>query len=141
MAKHGSTLGGTPMACRLGCEFLSVMEDEDILARTRATGEQLRKRLEGIASEFKEILEIRGAGLMWGVEMSVPARPIAEEGLRRGVMFNVVQGNVLRFLSPLILSVAQVDQAMDVLEGVMNTLFTRKTIQAPAEERQVAHVA
>ena len=141
MAKHGSTLGGTPLACRLGCEFLSVMEDEDVLARTRAAGEQLRKRLEGIASEFKEILEIRGAGLMWGVEMSVPARPIAEEGLRRGVMFNVVQGNVLRFLSPLILSVAQVDQAMDVLDDVMNALFTRKTIQPPAEERQVAHVA
>jgi acetylornithine/N-succinyldiaminopimelate aminotransferase len=137
MAKHGSTLGGTPMACRLGIEFLSIMEDEDILTRTRVAGQRLRTRLEQIASDFKEVLEIRGSGLMWGVELSVPARPIAEEGLRRGVLFNVVQGNVLRFLPPLVLTAAQVDQAMDILEDVMGALFVRRE----TEIHQTANVA
>ena len=135
MAKHGSTLGGTPLACRLGCEFLDVMEEENVLANARAAGVRLGQRLATLAGHFDEILEIRGAGLMYGVEMSIPARPIAEEGLRRGVMFNVVQGNVLRFLPPLILTVAQVDHAMDLLEEVMSHLFVK------AEERQVAQVA
>jgi acetylornithine/N-succinyldiaminopimelate aminotransferase len=137
MAKHGSTLGGTPMACRLGIEFLSIMEDEDILTRTRVAGQRLRTRLEQIASDFKEVLEIRGSGLMWGVELSVPARPIAEEGLRRGVLFNVVQGNILRFLPPLVLTAAQVDQAMDILEDVMDALFVRRE----TEIHQTANVA
>ena len=131
MAKHGSTLGGTPLACRLGCEFLEVMVDEKVLENARAAGTRLGERLLKFAEEYDEILEVRGAGLMWGVEMSVQARPIAEEGLRRGVMFNVVQGNVLRFLPPLILSPAQVDEAMDVLETVLAEMFAGKRADEP----------
>jgi acetylornithine aminotransferase/acetylornithine/N-succinyldiaminopimelate aminotransferase len=129
MAKHGSTLGGTPLGCRLGVEFLTVMEDEGILAKARKTGARLGKRLERLAAEYDEIVEVRGEGLMWGVEMTVPVRPLAEEGLRRGVMFNVVQGNVLRFLPPLILTEAQVDEAMDVLEAVFEGNFVRKSVE------------
>ena len=144
MAKHGSTLGGTPLACRLGVEFLRVMEDEGILERARVSGAQLRERLEGLAAEFDEIVEVRGEGLMYGVELSVPGRPIVEDALERGVMLNCVQGNVLRFLPPLILSVAQVDEAMDVLEQVMAERLTRRVAVATAGvtvETQVASVA
>ena len=135
MAKHGSTLGGTPLGCRLGVEFLSVMEDECVLAQVRKAGARLGQRLGGLAAEYNEIVEIRGIGLMWGVELTVAARPLAEEGLRRGVMFNVVQGNVLRFLPPLILTELQVDEAMDVLEAVFEASFARKDVA------QVASVA
>ena len=133
VAKHGSTLGGTPLACRLGCEFLDVMEDEAILARVRATGKRLRERLDALAARFDEIVEVRGEGLMFGVELTVPGRPIVEDALERGVMLNCVQGNVLRFLPPLILSVAQVDEALDVLESVLEARFTRR----PAAEAQL----
>ena len=137
MAKHGSTLGGTPLACRLGCEFLAVMEDEAVLEQVRRAGNRLQSRLEALAAEFEEIVEVRGEGLMWGVELTVAVRPITEEGLRRGVMFNAVQGNVLRFLPPLILTEGQVDEAMDVLECVMGDMLTRRSV---AEER-IASVA
>lgn len=137
MAKHGSTLGGTPLGCRLGCEFLAVMEEDGILEQVRATGARLGERLERLGEEFAEVLEIRGEGLMWGVELSVAARPLAEDGLKRGVMFNVVQGNVLRFLPPLILTEAQVDHAMDVLESVFDEHFVRKSVSV----EQVANVA
>jgi acetylornithine/N-succinyldiaminopimelate aminotransferase len=137
MAKHGSTLGGTPLACRLGLEFLSVMEDEGVLANVKASGERLRERLEHIAEEFDEALEVRGEGLMLGLELSVPGRPIVEAALKLGVMLNCVQGTVLRFLPPLILTEAQVDQAMDVLDTVMGEMFARRAIQ----ETQVASVA
>ncbi len=137
VAKHGSTLGGTPLACRMGCEFLQVMVEDKVIENARSSGARLGNRLLALAAEYEEIREVRGAGLMWGVEMSVPVRPIVEEGLRRGVMFNVVQGNVLRFLPPLILSTAQVDHAMDVLETVMAERFASKVV----EDRVVAAVA
>jgi len=130
LAKHGSTLGGTPLGCRLGVEFLNVMQEENVLQQVRRSGARLQERLERLAAQFDEIIEIRGEGLMWGVELSVPARPIAEEGLRRGVMFNVVQGNVLRFLPPLILTEAQVDAAIDVLDAVFAQSFVRRAIHA-----------
>ncbi len=138
MAKHGSTLGGTPLACRLGVEFLDVMEDEAVLANVARSGRRLRERLEAIAAEFDEVVEVRGEGLMYGMELTVPGRPIVEEALRRGVMLNCVQGNVLRFLPPLILSEAQVDEGMDVLEAVMSERFARRSAGA---EVQVATLA
>jgi acetylornithine/succinyldiaminopimelate/putrescine aminotransferase len=137
VAKHGSTLGGTPLACRLGVEFLAIMEEEQVLKHVIATGAHLRRRLDVLATEFDEIVEVRGEGLIVGVELTVPARPIVEEGLRRGIMFNCVQGNVLRFLPPLILTVAQVDEAIDVLEAVMADLLTRSA-RVPELQASVA---
>ncbi len=124
VAKHGSTLGGTPLACRLGMEFLAVMEEEGVLARVQASGERMRERLEALAKQYDEVVEVRGEGLMFGMEMTVPARPLVEDALRRGVMLNCVQGNVLRFLPPLILTEAQVDEGLDVLEAVMADHFS-----------------
>lgn len=136
-AKHGSTLGGTPLACRLGIEFLDVMEAEGVLANTVRSGRRLRERLEQIAANYEEVVEVRGEGLMFGMEMTVPCRPIVEEALRRGVMLNCVQGNVLRFLPPLILSEAQVDEGMDVLEAIMDERYERRGVA----EAEVATVA
>ncbi len=131
MTKHGSTLGGSPLACRLGLEFLAVVEEEQLLAKVRAAGMKLRTRMHAMAAQHPEIVEIRGEGLMYGMQMSVPVRPLVEEGLRRGVLFNCVQGNVLRMLPPLILSDAQIDTAMDVLDGILKDCFT--TLHAPLE--------
>ncbi len=123
VAKHGSTLGGTPLACRLGMEFLAVMEEEGVLAQVQRVGKRLRARLDALAELYDEVVEVRGEGLMFGIELSVPARPLVEDALRRGVMLNCVQGNVLRFLPPLILTEAQVDEGLDVLEAVMAEHF------------------
>jgi acetylornithine/N-succinyldiaminopimelate aminotransferase len=141
LAKHGSTLGGSPMACRLGCEFLSVMQEEGILGNVTSAGGRMGERLHVLADRFEEVSEVRGAGLMWGVELSVPARPLVEEGLRRGVLFNLVQGNVLRFLPPLVVSRTQVDQAIDVLEAIMDERFTQRAARCPAVEEPVESIA
>jgi acetylornithine/N-succinyldiaminopimelate aminotransferase len=119
LAKHGSTLGGSPLACRLGLEFLNVVEDEGILARVRATGDHLGRRLEALVDEFDVAIEARGRGLLRGVELSIPARPIAEKALAQGLMLNCVQGNVVRFLPPLILEIEHVDTALDVLHSLL----------------------
>lgn len=119
LAKHGSTLGGSPLACRLGLEFLKIMEEEDILARVQETGEYLRLGLDHLKQSCDLAAEERGSGLLRGLEMSVPARPIVEEALLSGVLLNCVQGNVLRFLPPLISERRHIDEAISALERVL----------------------
>ena len=120
LAKHGSTLGGSPLACRLGMEFLDIMEAEELLNRVRGTGEYLRSRLDRMVEQTEVAVERRGRGLLQGLELAVPARPLVEAALDRGVLLNCIQGNVLRFLPPLILEQQQAAEGLDVLEDLLH---------------------
>lgn len=119
VAKHGSTLGGSPMACRLGLEFLHILEDENLLARVHDTGAYLLENLRQLAVDSPIAVEARGRGLLLGLELTVPGRPIADAALERGLMINIVQGNVLRFLPPLLLERHHVDTAMEILAPLL----------------------
>ncbi len=120
LGKHGSTLGGSPMACRLGLEFLSVVEDEGLLARVTDTGAYLRTHLDGLARELDIAMEARGIGLIQGLELSIPGRPIAESALEQGLMLNFVQGNVMRFLPSFLLERQHVDTAMEIIRPLLH---------------------
>lgn len=121
VAKHGSTLGGSPFACRLGMEFLSVVEDEGLLDRVRDTGDYLLAALRDLAAELDPALNAhaRGRGLLLGLDLARPGRPIAEQGLAAGFMLNVVQGNILRFLPPFLLERQHVDSVMELLHRLL----------------------
>ncbi len=121
LAKHGSTLGGSPFSCRLGLEFLQIVEDEDLLAQVQDTGKVLMRGLQAIAAESARAVEARGRGLILGLELNEPARPLAEMGLSRGFLFNLVQGNVLRFLPPFLLETRQATQAIELLQELLQT--------------------
>ncbi len=120
VAKHGSTLGGSPFACRLGLEFLDVVEDEGLLERVRDTGGYLVEQLRGMAAEWEIGVEARGRGLLLGMEITEPGRPIVEAALAQGLMLNVVQGNVLRFLPSFLLERKHVDVAIEVISRIVN---------------------
>jgi predicted acetylornithine/succinylornithine family transaminase len=115
VAKHGSTLGGSPFACRLGLEFLQVVEDEGLLERVRDTGAYLLRGLEELAGAMGGGVEARGRGLLLGLELGRAGRPLAEEALAEGFLLNIVQGNVLRFLPPYLLERKHVDAVMEML--------------------------
>src|ERR1700742_1663684 len=117
VAKHGSTLGGSPIACRLGLEFLKIVEDEGLLERVRDTGDYLLAGLREIAKELG--VEARGQGLLLGLDLRRPARAMAEKAVAQGYLLNVVQGNVLRFLPPFLLERQHVDSVMDLLERML----------------------
>ena len=118
LGKHGSTLGGSPMACRLGLEFLDVVEDEDLLARVTDTGTYLARRLQALASSDIAV-EARGIGLIQSLELTIPGRPLAEEALEQGLMLNFVQGNIMRFLPAFLLERSHVDAAMEIIEPLL----------------------
>ena len=117
VAKHGSTLGGSPIACRLGLEFLKIIEDEGLLERVHDTGDYLLAGLRGLAGELG--VEARGRGLLLGLDLGRPARAVAEKALAHGYLLNVVQGNVLRFLPPFLLERRHVDAVMDLLHRLL----------------------
>jgi acetylornithine/succinyldiaminopimelate/putrescine aminotransferase len=119
MAKHGSTLGGSPLACRLGLEFLDIVADEGLLAQVTDTGAYLHTQLQQLCSASPPGVEARGRGLLLGLEISEPGRPIAEAALAHGLMINVVQGNVLRFLPSFLLQRHHVDIAIELLHTLL----------------------
>ena len=133
MAKHGSTLGGSPLACRLGLEFLQIVEDEALLAQVTDTGAYLLDQLHHLAAQIPTAVEARGRGLLLGLELTEPARPIAEAALTQGLMVNIVQGNVLRFLPSFLLQREQINTAIDILSRILNTGAAKITISAAGQ--------
>jgi acetylornithine/succinyldiaminopimelate/putrescine aminotransferase len=129
LAKHGSTLGGSPMACRLGLEFLDVVEDEKLLDLVTDTGAYLGQKLRDLAVSSDIGVEARGIGLIQGLEMTIPGRPMAEEALEQGLMLNFVQGNVMRFLPAFVLERSHVDAAMEIIEPLMAKATEAATLE------------
>lgn len=113
---HGTTFGGNPVACAAGLAFLEVLEKENLLERVRETGERLREMLEGLRRRSSHFVEVRGRGLMMGVELDIPGAPVVAACLRRGVLLNCTAGNFIRFLPPLNVEVADLERGVAVLE-------------------------
>ncbi|KQV87495.1 aspartate aminotransferase family protein [Pelomonas sp. Root1237] len=101
---HGTTFGGNPLAMRAGVETLKIMEEDGLLANAEAVGATLRGALaEGLAGE-SGLVEIRGQGLMLGIELDRPAGPLLGQALDAGLLISVTADRVVRLLPPLILT-------------------------------------
>jgi acetylornithine/N-succinyldiaminopimelate aminotransferase len=116
---HGSTFGANPVACRAASAVLDAFDLEGVLENCRRAGAHLAARLEAIATRRDDVVEARGRGLMCALELGKPARPVVEAALDRGVILNATAGNVIRFLPPLTITVAEIDEGIDVLEKVL----------------------
>jgi len=82
-------------------------------------GKYLVAKLECLKEKFPIITEVRGIGLMIGMEMSLPAGEIVKKALAEGLLLNVAQENVLRFVPPLVVTVAEIDEMLEILEGLL----------------------
>lgn len=100
---HGTTFGGGPLVCATALEFLNVVEDENLLANIRDRGAELRAGLEALANRFDFIREVRGEGLMLGVDLSVDGASFVQEALRRGLLINCTHDHILRLLPPFLI--------------------------------------
>ena len=101
---HGTTFGGNPLAMRAGVETLTIMEEDGLLANAEAVGATLRGALaEGLAGEAG-VVEIRGQGLMLGIELDRPAGVLLTQSLDAGLLISVTADRVVRLLPPLILT-------------------------------------
>lgn len=137
---HGTTFGGGPLACAVALEFLTIVEDEKLLENIRARGAELREGLTKLAAKFDFIREVRGEGLMIGVELSVEGGPFVSEAMQRGLLINCTHDFTLRFLPPFLITRAQVREFLRLLELVLATTPQQASDSArPADEKRVAH--
>lgn len=116
---HASTFGGNPVACASALEVLRVLKEGDELERSRATGAYLAKGLDSLKEQIPLIKDVRGRGLLQGVELSIDGKPIVLDCLARRVIINCTMGRVLRFVPPLIISRAEIDRLLTVLSDVL----------------------
>jgi acetylornithine/N-succinyldiaminopimelate aminotransferase len=115
---HGTTFGGGPLACAVALEFLNTVDEEKLLDNIRERGAELRAGLAQLQKKFDFIREIRGEGLMVGVELSLEGTPFVAEALRDGLLINCTHDYTLRFLPPFIVTSRQVRQFLSKLETV-----------------------
>jgi len=121
---HASTFGGNPLVCAAAVAAVEViLEDGFILDQCCRMGAYLRARLEDLKKEFPSlIIEIRGMGLLVGMELTRDGAPFVRACLERGILINYTAGNVLRFLPPLIVTEKEIDHLADVLEEVFDRI-------------------
>lgn len=110
---HGSTYGGGPLACRVALEFFDILDE--LLPSIRAVGDYFRARLKDLMSRFSFIKDVRGPGLMIGLEIEFSGKQLVLDGIREGLLFNCTHDTVLRFLPPYILTEQDVDRAVAIL--------------------------
>ncbi len=119
---HGSTFAGGPLVCHAALGALKALVSHKILANVRAMGEHLTLCLERLKSRYTIIKDIRGRGLMMGVELAVDGDRVFKECFERGLIINCTQGHVLRIMPALNVTKKQVDRAMFVLDKAMTTV-------------------
>lgn len=114
---HGSTFGGSPLACRVGLETLDILEE--LLPSIREVGSYFKAQLLKLASKHRMVKEVRGAGLMLGMELEIPGKDIVVDAMNEGLLINCTNNTVLRFLPPFILRKKDVDRAIKGLDHVL----------------------
>jgi len=117
--QHGTTFGGGPLACRVALEFLAIVEEEKLLDNVNKVGAYLQQELKTIAEKNPVAKEVRGRGFIQGINLEIAARPIVDEGLAEGVLFNSTQDTVVRFLPPFLLEEKHVDKGIRVLKKLL----------------------
>jgi acetylornithine/N-succinyldiaminopimelate aminotransferase len=120
---HGTTFGGNPLACSVALTVLDEVERLNIPDRARSMGEHLKRGLEQLRERWPVITEVRGLGLLLGVEFrEAVARKVVEHALHEGLLINAVNDNVMRLMPPLVVEREHVERALDVLDTVLRNL-------------------
>jgi acetylornithine/N-succinyldiaminopimelate aminotransferase len=116
---HASTFGGNPLACSAALAVLRVLLDGRLLAHCCAMGQSLTKGLLDLKERFPNTKEVRGMGLLQGLELNAEGHPIVKDCLTRGVLINCTLDRTLRFAPPLVITEREIDRLLDVLADVL----------------------
>ena len=123
---HGTTFGGNLLACRAALVCLDQISD-GLMDHVRKAGAHLEARLRDLQKKHPAIVEIRGAGLMWGLELNIDAAAVHEAAIRQGVLVNRTAGTVIRLLPPLVITEAELDRALGLLDAAFSEVLAGAT--------------
>ena len=128
---HGTTFGGNPLAMRAGIETLRIMREDGLLENARAMGERLRAGLSEGLSGVAGVSQMRGQGLMLGIELDRPCNELLKRAAERGLLLSVTADNVIRLLPPLIICAAEIDELVGILVPLVREFLGQATPQQP----------
>jgi acetylornithine/N-succinyldiaminopimelate aminotransferase len=123
---HGTTFGGNLLACRAALVCLDQLTD-GLMDHVKKTGAHLEAKLREMQKKHPAIVDIRGAGLMWGLEVNGDAAAVHEAAIRQGVLVNRTAEKVIRLLPPLIITEGELDRALDMLDAAFSEVFAGVT--------------
>jgi len=115
---HASTFGGNPLATAAGVASLTVMLEDNILENCRRVGGHFLSRLMDLKAKYPFVKEVRGRGLILGMELDFEGNEIVNQCIDEGFLINCTMGNILRFLPPLIVTAEEVDELLRTLDGI-----------------------
>lgn len=117
---HASTFGGNPLACAAGLAVCRVLIEGRILDQARRMGEYLLKGLADVKDRHRVVRDVRGLGLLQGMELDIDAKAVVADCLARGVLVNATSERVLRFVPPLIITQREIDRVLEILSAIFN---------------------
>jgi acetylornithine/N-succinyldiaminopimelate aminotransferase len=125
---HGSTYGGNLLATRAAAFVLQQLTEGGLIEHVKTVGAHFEKRLRALALKHPVIVEVRGAGVMRGLQLSVDAVPVVDQARQRGLLVNRTDEKVVRLLPPLTIEAADIDRAVEVLDEVFAAIPTEVTV-------------
>lgn len=120
---HGSTFGGNPLCCASALAAIRVIEEENLLDHARKAGEMFREGLQPFVDQYEPVLEVRGPGLMIGMEIDGPAKPVVDKLREFGLLCLPAGEKVVRFLPPLNISDDDLEEAVEMIGDALDELF------------------
>ena len=122
---HGTTFGGNPLACRAGVETIRIMEEDGLLENASHVGAHLKARLQETLGSVTGVKEVRGYGLMIGIELDRPCGAIMQQALDAGLLLSVTADSVIRLVPPLIITFAEADEIVSILAPIVQQFLSQ----------------
>jgi len=119
---HGSTFGGNPLMAAAGLAALTTIIEDGVIDNCVAMGHYLRSEMEKLKKKYPFIIDVRGRGLMLAMELSIEGGELVKTAMARGLLINCTAGKVLRFVPPLIVKQNEIDQMLEILEGIFSDI-------------------
>ena len=119
VGEHSTTFSGGPLVCAAGCAAIGALIEENLVEKAASTGKYFKMQLEALQNKHKIIKEVRGLGLMLGMELRFDVLNVIQKCAQNGILILDAGRNVLRFLPPLVITREQVDKAIAVLDTAL----------------------
>lgn len=119
---HGTTYGGNPFVAAAVSKVFDLFEDKKVIDHVNAISPYLSEKLTGLMDKYGFISELRGTGLMLGLEFNIPVKDIVQKAIDAGLILISAGSNVIRFLPPLIIEEKHVDEMIEILDGILSSI-------------------
>jgi acetylornithine aminotransferase len=117
---HASTFGGTPIITAASVQVVKVLLEENLIHHCAKMGAYFKERLLGLKDKHESIVDVRGMGLLLGMKLKIEGDTIVNSCMEKGFLINCIQGNILRFIPPLIVEKEEIDALVACLDGILD---------------------